>query len=177
MGVGVLRCVGDHILQEFIFCRSSYSAGVKFCIWPDSEPTKLLDHPQNLRGEGTSDRYSKNLPQSPFTGIIFYLTTFGIAFLIFLGWRQSWWKRTMRQVEWEISTFSPFFGVMAEAKGSDILTINRFMNINPYNDRGSPWPEKRHGYTIVRGRFAWVEWRSMVQYNWYTSCSRSWLYI
>jgi hypothetical protein len=42
----VLGCVGDHILQEFIFC-----------IETDLETTKLPDHPkQNLGGEGASDR-------------------------------------------------------------------------------------------------------------------------
>ncbi len=35
-------------------------------ILPDSEPTKLLQHPnKNLGGDGASDRY-QNLPQSPF---------------------------------------------------------------------------------------------------------------
>jgi hypothetical protein len=33
---GVLSLVGDHI-----FCRS-----LTLCIWPDSEPTKSLDHPK-----------------------------------------------------------------------------------------------------------------------------------
>ncbi len=42
-GVGVLYC----ILLETIFCRS-----LTFCIWPDSEPTKLQTSPnKNLGGD------------------------------------------------------------------------------------------------------------------------------
>jgi hypothetical protein len=37
---------GCWVLLEAIFCRS-----LTLCIWPDSEPTKLLDHYKNLRGE------------------------------------------------------------------------------------------------------------------------------
>ncbi len=43
---GVLSHVGDHIVT--IFCRI-----LTHCIWPDSEPTKLLDHPKkNYEGRG-----------------------------------------------------------------------------------------------------------------------------
>jgi hypothetical protein len=40
------------VLLETIFCRS-----LTLCIWPDSEPTKLLHHPkQNPRRWGAFDR-------------------------------------------------------------------------------------------------------------------------
>ncbi len=37
------------------------------CIWPDSEPTKLLDHPKQRRGPQTD----KHLPESPFEDQLF----------------------------------------------------------------------------------------------------------
>jgi hypothetical protein len=57
---------GCWVVLETIFCR----------FWPDSEPTKLLDHPQT----------DKHLPQSPFTGKFFrwrHFALFSIS-LIFL---------------------------------------------------------------------------------------------
>jgi hypothetical protein len=38
-------------------CWRSHLQNLTLCIWPDSEPGTLLDHPiQNLGGEGASDR-------------------------------------------------------------------------------------------------------------------------
>ncbi len=60
------------VLLETIFCRS-----LTLCIWPDSEPTKLPDHPKQKprRGEGLR-QICKHLPQSLFIGQIFWMTTF-----------------------------------------------------------------------------------------------------
>ncbi len=63
---------GCWVLLETFFWRS-----LTLCIWPDSEPTKLLDHPkQNLRGEGSLLQTDKHLPQSHFTGKFCWMTTF-----------------------------------------------------------------------------------------------------
>ncbi len=46
------RVWGYRVLLETIFFRS-----LILCIWPDSEPTKLADHPkQNLGGEGAPNK-------------------------------------------------------------------------------------------------------------------------
>jgi hypothetical protein len=71
-------CGGDGLCWRpciCIFCRS-----LILCIWPDSEPTKLLDHPKQKPIEGRGPRTDKHLPQNPFTGKFFYMTTFYIAF-------------------------------------------------------------------------------------------------
>ncbi len=67
-GMGVLSWL------ESKFCRS-----LSLCFWPDSEPTKLQHHPKKKSRKG-GPQTDKHLPQSPFTGKFFYITTFGIAF-------------------------------------------------------------------------------------------------
>ncbi len=55
-----------------IFCRS-----LTLCFWPDSEPSKLLDHlKQNPRKGGASDR------QSPFTGQFFRWRHFALVSIV-----------------------------------------------------------------------------------------------
>ncbi len=53
-------------LLLLVMLASIYCKALTLCMWPDSEPTKLLYHPQdkNLGGVGASDR-QKQLPQSP----------------------------------------------------------------------------------------------------------------
>ena len=64
------------VLLETIFCRS-----FTLYIWPDSEPTKLLDHhPKQNHRRGGGPQTDKHLPQSPFTCKYFQMTTFCIAF-------------------------------------------------------------------------------------------------
>ncbi len=77
-----LHCVagkgwGCWVLMETIFCRS-----LSLCIWPDSEPTKLLDHhaKQKTRRGGVTPQTDKHMQQSPFTGKCCKMTTFCIAF-------------------------------------------------------------------------------------------------
>ncbi len=41
------------------------------CIWPDSEPTKLLNHPKQKNYEGREPQTDKHLPPNPFTGQFF----------------------------------------------------------------------------------------------------------
>ncbi len=57
---------GCWVLLETIFYKS-----LTLCIWPDSEPTKLLDHPKQKPRRGGPPRTDKHLPQSPFTGKFF----------------------------------------------------------------------------------------------------------
>ncbi len=54
---------GCWILLETIFYRS-----LTLCTWPDSEPTKLLDHPPTKTQERRGPQKDTHLPQSPFTG-------------------------------------------------------------------------------------------------------------
>ncbi len=56
------QCVvrGCWVLLETIFCRS-----LTLCIWPDSEPTKLLHHPKQKPSGGGGPQTDKHLPQSP----------------------------------------------------------------------------------------------------------------
>ncbi len=58
-----------------IFCRS-----LTLCFWPNSEPTKLLDHPNREPLGWEGPRTDKHLPQSLFAGQFFKITTFGVAF-------------------------------------------------------------------------------------------------
>ena len=48
---------GCWVLLETIFCRS-----LTFCIWPDSEPTKLLDRPKQKLRRGGGLRLIHNTP-------------------------------------------------------------------------------------------------------------------
>jgi hypothetical protein len=54
---------GCWVLLETIFFRS-----LTLCIWPDWEPTKLLDHSKQKTRRGRGPQTDKHLPQSPFTG-------------------------------------------------------------------------------------------------------------
>jgi hypothetical protein len=62
-GWGVLSCVGDHSL----------------CIWPDSEPTKLLDLPKQKPKRGGSEHQTdKQLPQNSWSFLFLSLRFFGV---------------------------------------------------------------------------------------------------
>jgi hypothetical protein len=63
VGGGKLSPVGDHILQEFY---------TLYRIWPDSKPTKFLDHPKQKPWRGGGGPQTDNhMPQSPFTDNFF----------------------------------------------------------------------------------------------------------
>ncbi len=64
--------LGRWVVLETIFCRS-----LILCLWPDSEPTKLLYHPKQnpRRGGGLRQMNTCRNYRS-----IFYIATFGIAF-------------------------------------------------------------------------------------------------
>ncbi len=64
------------VLLETIFRRS-----LTLCIWPDPEPTKLVDPPppQNINLGGGMPQTDKHLPQSPFTGQFFRWRHFALA--------------------------------------------------------------------------------------------------
>jgi hypothetical protein len=68
-GWGVLSCVGDHLLQEFNTLYLTRFRTYKIALSP---PTKTY--------EGREPQPDKHLPQSPFIGQFFLITTFGIAF-------------------------------------------------------------------------------------------------
>ncbi len=77
-GMGGVDC---WVLLETIFCRS-----LTLSIWPDLEPTKLLDHPRlkPRRGGGLIRIYTfRKVPLILFFNFnlnFFYMTTFCIAF-------------------------------------------------------------------------------------------------
>ncbi len=52
---------GCWVLLETIFCRS-----LTLCIWPDSEPTKLLDHPKRKPKKGRGRRRINTCRKVPF---------------------------------------------------------------------------------------------------------------
>ncbi len=68
-GVGVLSCVGDHILQEF---NTLFLTGFR------NYKIALPSQNKNLGVAGSQT--DKHLPQSPFTGEFLKITTLGIAF-------------------------------------------------------------------------------------------------
>jgi hypothetical protein len=71
-GVGVLSPVRDHILQEF---NTLYLTRFR--------TYKIARPPQPKIWEGRGPQTAKHLPQSPFTGQFFKITTYGIVFYQF----------------------------------------------------------------------------------------------
>ncbi len=65
---GMLSCVKDHILQKF---STMFLARFR--------TSKIVFPPRTKTQEGRGPQTGKHLPQSPFTGQLFQMTTFGIA--------------------------------------------------------------------------------------------------
>jgi hypothetical protein len=62
----VFNCTVCHSSGRGSGCVESIFRSYTLCIWPDSEPTKLLYRPKkNLGGEGASDRYINSCRQVP----------------------------------------------------------------------------------------------------------------
>jgi hypothetical protein len=68
-GRGVLSCVEDYFLQEF---NTRYQTRFK--------TYKIVRPLQTKTYRGGGPQTDKHLPQSPFTGKLYLITTFGIAF-------------------------------------------------------------------------------------------------